>query len=226
MDSDFDLLEAWSRGDSEAGNRLFHRHFDSVCWFFQNKVSENLDDLIQETFLACIESRDRFRRESSFRAFILGVANNVLRSYYRSRRRKIGKIDFGITSVHDLGPSPSLVLARYKEERLLLKALRQIPLDFQVMLELLLLGEHERPRTRRHPGRALRVRLVPGCGVPSSCCRKKWSSSRNPGSTCKRRWEISKVGRARSVTRWIAKMRAPAKHCYMVCRDPTHVNVV
>jgi RNA polymerase sigma-70 factor (ECF subfamily) len=136
MEDDFDLLEAWRAGDAGAGNRLFHRHFDRVAWFFQNKVSDGLEDLIQETFLACVESRDKFRRESSFRSFLLGVAHNILRSHYRRKARRDGVIDFGVTGVQDLDPSPSAVIARRAETRLLARALRVIPLDAQVLLEL------------------------------------------------------------------------------------------
>lgn len=136
MEDDFSLLEAWQAGDADAGNRLFHRHFDRVSWFFQNKVSDGLEDLIQETFLACVESRDKFRRESSFRAFLLGVANNVLRSHYRKRARSDARLDFGVTSARDLNPSPSTIVAKKAETKLLLKGLRAIPLDSQVLLEL------------------------------------------------------------------------------------------
>ena len=136
MDDDYALLEAWQAGDSEAGNRLFHRHFDRVAWFFQNKVGDGVEDLIQETFLACVESREKFRRESSFRSFLLGVANNILRSHYRRRARKEGRLDFGITSARDLGASPSTIVAQRAETRLLLQGLRTIPLDSQIILEL------------------------------------------------------------------------------------------
>ena len=136
MDPDFELLGAWQGGDAEAGNRLFQRHFESVAWFFRNKVADHFEDLIQETFLACVEVRERFHVDASFRAFILGVAHNVLRSYYRRRNRKDDKVDFGLTSVSDLAPSPSMLVARRGEHRLLLEALRRIPLEAQVILEL------------------------------------------------------------------------------------------
>ena len=51
MSADLELLQKWSDGDASAGNQLFNRHFDPVCRFFANKVSEDVDDLIQKTFL-------------------------------------------------------------------------------------------------------------------------------------------------------------------------------
>lgn len=134
--TDFELLEAWRGGDRHAGEQLFERHFDAVARFFRNKVNHGIDDLIQRTFLACVEGKDRFRGEASFRTFLFAVAHNVLGKHYRSKRRHGDRIDFGVTSVHDLSPSPSVIIAQHNEHRVLLQALRRIPLDHQLVLEL------------------------------------------------------------------------------------------
>ncbi|MCA9648863.1 MAG: sigma-70 family RNA polymerase sigma factor [Myxococcales bacterium] len=134
--TDLELLEAWRGGDRAAGEELFERHFDAVARFFRNKVDRNIDDLIQRTFLACVESKDRFRGEASFRTFLFAVAHNVLGKHYRSQRRHGDRIDFGVTSVHDLAPSPSVVVAKHHEHRVLLQGLRRIPLEHQIVLEL------------------------------------------------------------------------------------------
>lgn len=136
MSDDRELLDRWRSGDDGAGEALFERHFESIARFFGNKVGDGVDDLIQKTFLACVESRDSYRGDSSFRTFLFGVAHNVLGKYFRTKRRHGGKIDFGVTSVHDLGPGPSTIVARRREQQVLLDALRRIPLDLQVLLEL------------------------------------------------------------------------------------------
>ncbi len=134
--NDLELLDAWRSGDRHAGEQLFERHFDAVARFFRNKVNSGIDDLIQRTFLACVEGKDRFRGEASFRTFLFAVAHNVLGKHYRSKRRHGDRIDFGVTSVHDLAPSPSVVIAKHHEHRVLLQALRRIPLEHQIVLEL------------------------------------------------------------------------------------------
>lgn len=136
MTSDADLLLTWRNGDRAAGEELFERHFDAVARFFRNKVDRGIDDLIQRTFLACVESKDRFRGESTFRTFLFGVAHNVLGKHFRSKKRHGDRIDFGITSVHDISPSPSVIVAKHREQQVLLQALRRIPLESQVVLEL------------------------------------------------------------------------------------------
>ncbi len=136
MKSDIELLDAWRDGDKSAGNDLFNRHFDSICRFFANKVSADVDDLIQRTFLACMEGRDRFRGEASFRAYLFGVARNVLRRHYRDKRYRGERFDALEVSVADMGPGPSMLVADKQEQQLLLHALRRLPLDHQITLEL------------------------------------------------------------------------------------------
>lgn len=136
MSADLELLQKWSDGDASAGNQLFNRHFDAICRFFANKVSEDVDDLIQKTFLACVEGRERFRGDASFRSYLFGVARNVLRRYYRDKRYQKIRFDELESSVHDLAPGGSLLIAEKREQELLLHALRRLPLDHQITLEL------------------------------------------------------------------------------------------
>lgn len=134
--SDEALLDAWRGGDRRAGEALFERHYEPIARFFRNKVAGDSSDLIQRTFLALVESQERFRGESSFRTFLFAVAHNVLGRHYRQKRRDGERLDFLTVSAHDLGPSPPSLLARRDEERILLTALRRIPIDYQVVLEL------------------------------------------------------------------------------------------
>lgn len=134
-DSDARLVEAWRGGDREAGKRLFERHYAGVARFFRNKVGEAGPDLIQRTFLACVEGRERFRQESSFRSYLFSIAYKIVCKYYRERRRDAGRVDFEEESAHSLSSPISAVAAR-QEQRLLLEGLRRLPVDYQVVLEL------------------------------------------------------------------------------------------
>lgn len=130
------MLQAWAEGDKLAGEQLFERHFEAIARFFRNKLPADAhhEDLIQQTFLGCVESRDRFRGEASFRSFLFAIAHNQLGKHWRSRSRD--RLDLQTISVHDLDPSPSAVMARDQDHHKLLLALRRIPLDSQVALEL------------------------------------------------------------------------------------------
>ena len=52
---DAECLRAWASGDRKAGELLFERHFEAVARFFRNKTDRDHDDLIQATFLGCVE---------------------------------------------------------------------------------------------------------------------------------------------------------------------------
>jgi RNA polymerase sigma factor (sigma-70 family) len=134
-DSDAALVEAWRGGDREAGKRLFSRHYAAIARFFRNKVGEAGPDLIQRTFLACLEGRERFRHDASFRSYLFSIAYKVLCKHYRELRRDERRVDFAETSAHELSSPASAVAAR-QEQRLLLEGLRRLPVDYQVVLEL------------------------------------------------------------------------------------------
>lgn len=130
------LLRAWQAGDQHAGSTLFSRHFSSIYRFFCSKVPEVAEDLAQRTFLGCLEAADRFRGDASVRTFLFAIAHNTLRHHLRRRHRSDQPLDSGMASIAELAPGPATVLGRRQEQRLLLRALRHIPLDYQVVLEM------------------------------------------------------------------------------------------
>lgn len=132
---DADLLRAWREGDRLAGEELFERYYPTVERFFRNKAAEP-DELIQRTFLACTEATTRFRGESKFSTFLLGIATNVLRTHYRMLQRDRGIQSLDTTSMVALGQTPSRIIAGQEQERLLLAALRRLPVELQLVLEL------------------------------------------------------------------------------------------
>lgn len=138
MPTDGELYGAWTAGDRSAGGRLVDRHLEAIGRFFGNKVTGHADieDLVGETFERCAKNLGKYRGEGSFRAYLYGIAHNVLRDYIRRKQRGREQLDFGVTSLRDLGPTPSAVLGERREQTLLLQALRHIPLDHQIVLEL------------------------------------------------------------------------------------------
>jgi RNA polymerase sigma factor (sigma-70 family) len=134
--TDAELLQAWADGSKSAGEQLFERHFEGIARFFRNKLPADTqhEDLIQQTFLGCVEARDRFRGDASFRSFLFAIAHNQLGKHWRSRSRD--RLDFESVSAFGIDPSPSAVVARDQDQQKLLLALRRIPLDSQVALEL------------------------------------------------------------------------------------------
>lgn len=140
--TDTELLDAWAAEDKGAASVLVDRHFDPLHRFFINKVHEDaVPDLAQDTLLECVRARGNFRGESSFRTFLLGIARHQLLHHYRRQKRKEGRLDEiepeeeSASSVLESQRMSSL-LARRREQAIILSALRTIPIDYQVILEL------------------------------------------------------------------------------------------
>jgi RNA polymerase sigma factor (sigma-70 family) len=132
---DAELLESWRAGDAAAGRALFERHIGLLSRFFRNKAGDETEELIQRTFLACVESRDRMRDGAAFRTYLLRVARSKLYKHYASVRPQV-ELDAMSVSIADLQPSPSVVIAKRQHDRALLEALRQLPLELQLAIEL------------------------------------------------------------------------------------------
>lgn len=133
--TDFELLAAWRAGDDDAGSALAERYVASLYRFFHNKVADAMEDLAQKTLLACVEAKDRIDEGRSFRAYLLGIARHQLFRHYRTLRRD-AREDLAQLSVAELAGSPSRELAAEQQRRLLLTALRRLPLDAQIVFEL------------------------------------------------------------------------------------------
>ena len=134
--SDEELLVAWRGGDRASGERLFTRYFDRLYAFFSAKVeAKDVGDLVQNVFVGCLEGSHRFRGDSTVRAYFYGIARNVLYRHYRTRRRT-PHLDFRVSSLLDVAPTPSSIVRGRIERRHLREALVQLPLELQLLVEL------------------------------------------------------------------------------------------
>lgn len=144
--TDFELLAAWGSGNTRAARTLYHRHFDAICRFFRNKLSnlEEVADLVGDTFLELLKSRAseswRDERVTSLRYYLLGIARNVLYTHFRRRfglkRSTLTTEELEQYSLEELAPrSMSSIVGGRRELDLLIKALRGLPLGDQILLE-------------------------------------------------------------------------------------------
>jgi RNA polymerase sigma factor (sigma-70 family) len=134
--SDLELLDRWRAGDATAGKALVARYFDSVYRFFDTKCEREADDLVQATFLACVNAKDTFRHDASFRTYLFAIARNILYRFFRTSHRDGERLDFEVSSLRDLVTTPATKLDRGAEYGKLLAALRRLPLAQQALLEL------------------------------------------------------------------------------------------
>ena len=130
------LLARWRAGERKAGATLFERHYQSVARFFAYKIGHDHDDLIQATFLGLVEGVERFEGQGSFRAFLFAIARHKLLDFLAANARDRERFDPSKTSITDCEPSPTKLIMADERRRLLVTALRRLPLNVQIMLEL------------------------------------------------------------------------------------------
>ncbi|MBZ5715886.1 RNA polymerase sigma factor [Nannocystis pusilla] len=133
------LLEAWRDGDVAAGRQLITRYYAAIYRFFYSKVVPlACEDLAQETFEVVVRRRDAFRGDSPFRAYVYGIARFVLVAYIRKRQRHGKRFEPAEDSAIDPATegSVSALFADRELEYIVVQALRSLPLDEQILVEL------------------------------------------------------------------------------------------
>jgi RNA polymerase sigma factor (sigma-70 family) len=130
---DWQLLERWRSGDSEAGSQLVARYLNWLRVYFLRRMPEvDIDDLIQETFLKLTRSLPPANRKNfSLRTFIIGIARVVMLERLRKTHHEppLDEIPQQIASSENL-------FAAQAQRELLLTALDRISLDDRDLLEL------------------------------------------------------------------------------------------
>jgi len=133
--SDDELLAAWQAGDGKSGELLWKRHSRSVQRFFRNKVPWAVAmDLAQRTLERALRLQQPVH---SLRGYLLGIAKNQLFDYLRDEQRKQRRdADLETLVIDDTVESPEAWVGAKREKRVLLHALRRMPLPIQLVLEL------------------------------------------------------------------------------------------
>ena len=133
--TDLELLSAWRAGDARAGEQLVARHWGVVSRFVRGKLGDDDGaDLISQTFLACVEGKDRIAGED-VRCYLLATARRRIADHWR-RRARTPELDLARSSLVDLQPGPATQLDKLQRTELLREGLARIPLDDQLALEL------------------------------------------------------------------------------------------
>lgn len=138
MDPEIELLQAWRAGDGKAGDKLLVAYHRLIWRIVATKVPDDaIEDLVQKVILALLERRDAVESDLKFRSYVMAITRHVIAGYYRDRNGKpVELVDVFESSVRDLGVGPSSIVLAREQDRLLLEALRSLPLDDQLVLEL------------------------------------------------------------------------------------------
>src|SRR6266513_1227091 len=86
--TDRELIERWKAGDSRAATELVRRHADGLARFAASAgEGEEIEELVQDTFVRAFASLDAFRGESSLRTWLFTIERRLMLDRRRAERR-------------------------------------------------------------------------------------------------------------------------------------------
>src|SRR5829696_7958544 len=86
---DRELIERWKAGDSRSATELVTRHADALARFaVSSGEREEIEELVQDTFVRAFGSIDSFRGESSLRTWLCTIERRLMLDRRRSERRQ------------------------------------------------------------------------------------------------------------------------------------------
>lgn len=143
LSPEFDLLVAWRAGDREAGRELFERHYERLYKFFDSKIGEDTGKLISDTFMACHAAVDDAEGARAFRLLLLRTARANLYAHLKGRGNSSSSYDPRCQTIEEMGGNPSTLVQDTPEP--IERALTRIPLESQLIWELLLTEDLSKP---------------------------------------------------------------------------------
>jgi RNA polymerase sigma-70 factor (ECF subfamily) len=155
-DADRVLVALAVEGDAEAFGRLMQRHAPLVMGLLVGRLRDQTEseDLLQETFVSAWTHLPRLRQADRVGAWLMQIARNKLKDYYRFRSRNPtlrvirlrdadgNPIDAGERTA-DPSPGQSERLRMAETRRLVLKSIGELREKYRVVLYLRLIEELE-----------------------------------------------------------------------------------
>mgnify|MGYP002399899792 CR=1 FL=1 len=138
------LLARWCAGSAAAAGELLQRCLPWLRRFFANKVGDATDDLVQQSLMCVVRNRDKILDSGSFRTYLFKIARCRLYDYLRAQRRRDGLLDDDFEQDSIVPPTVTTVTRMCKDRAAteVREALRQLPVDLQIALELHYWEEH------------------------------------------------------------------------------------
>lgn len=92
--SDSVLIERWRAGDERAATALVERHAPALARFAASfGEREEVEELVQDTFVRAFASLEGFRGESSLRTWLFTILRRLLVDRRRARKRRGGRVE-------------------------------------------------------------------------------------------------------------------------------------
>ena len=91
---DLELIAQWKAGDQRAASALVERHASALARFAVASGERNeVDELVQDTFVRAFNSLDGFRGDSSFRTWLFTIERRLLLDRRRADKRRRDRLE-------------------------------------------------------------------------------------------------------------------------------------
>ena len=88
-EQDAELIARWKAGDQAAATLLVERHSRALARFAVScGARDEVEELVQDTFVRAFSSLDSFRGDSSFRTWLFTIERRLLLDRHRAEKRR------------------------------------------------------------------------------------------------------------------------------------------
>jgi RNA polymerase sigma-70 factor, ECF subfamily len=133
--TDQHLVTAYQGGDERAATELVARHSPAMARYLYSSGAgvDEVEDLVQEALFRAFRRLGSWRREASFRSWLLTIAGNLLKDHARSRRGRV-VVELEVHEVAGSSDPDADLVVRDIESRLRLELSRLPRLQREVFL--------------------------------------------------------------------------------------------
>lgn len=132
------LVAAILRKDRKATAEFVSRYADSIYGYVRHRLAPRADlveDVVQDVFLAALNSLTSFRGNSMLRTWLLGIARHKVESYYREQLRTPDPLGDG-EDMEPTAEAPPIddVIDRERMEARTHRILQELPESYSLVL--------------------------------------------------------------------------------------------
>lgn len=92
------LIDQWKAGDQRAATSIVERHAEALARFAGRLgVTEDVDELVQDTFIRAFSAIDSFRADSSLRTWLFTIERRLVIDRRRAQARRGQEIEMDDT---------------------------------------------------------------------------------------------------------------------------------
>lgn len=137
------LVELALQGDDTAFEYLFNRYRDAIHRLFVQRLGgvNDVDDLLQETFVKVYINLGRYRTEYTFGQWVYTIARNTFIDFVRKRQDDLS-IDERFTAPASSGPNPEESVINRQQRTQIEEYLERLPPRYRQLVRMRFFDEY------------------------------------------------------------------------------------